>query len=131
MTLIRRTYNPMFDVLQNMLYNAENQQNDVFNPRVNIFENPENFELHLAAPGFKKEEINISLDNNVITISSEKEISENDAYTRKEFSTGSFVRSFTVPKNIQVDNISAEFADGILKLNLPKKPEYKREIQIA
>lgn len=131
MTVIRRTYNPMFDVLQSMMYNNEPQQKNVSNPKVNVYENPENFELHLAAPGFKKEDINVSLDNNVLTISSEKVATENETYTIKEFSTGSFIRSFTIPKNIQIESISAEFADGILKLNLPKKPEFKKEIQIA
>jgi len=130
MTLIRRTYHPMFDALQNMMYYNEPQKTTC-NPRVNIVENQENFELQLAAPGFRKEDINISLDNNVLTISSEKEVNENETYTRREFSAGSFMRSFTIPKNIQIENISAEFTDGILKLNLPKKPEYKKEIQIA
>lgn len=131
MTLIRRTYNPMFDMLQGMINTNDTQQRNTCNPKVNIYENTESFELHLAAPGFKKDEISIALDNNVLTISSAKEVSEDEAYTRREFLTGSFCRSFSIPKNINVENISAEFADGILKLSLPKKPEFKREIQIA
>lgn len=107
-------------------------------PSVNIRENEENFMLDLAAPGLKKEDFKINLDNNVLTISSEmKEENEekNEKFTRREFYFNSFSRSFTLPKTIDLDKIKADYKDGILSIALPKREEAKvainREIAIS
>ena len=88
-------------------------------------------------PGYDKKEINISLENNVLTISSEKEDkseNENLNYTMREFMHKTFSRSFTLPKSVNSDKIKASYENGILNLNLPKKEEEKvklnREIKI-
>lgn len=107
-------------------------------PSVNIRESEEAFVLDLAAPGLKKEDFKINLDNNVLTIGSEQK-SENDEknekYTRKEFFYSSFSRSFTLPKTIDLDKIKADYNHGILSLSLPKREDAKvainREIAIA
>ena len=101
-------------------------------PAANIIENPESFQLDLAAPGMKKEDFKINLENNILTISSEVEeekLEEGKNYTRKEFSYGSFTRSFTLPKIIDLDKIKADYEDGILRMLLPKKEEAKLEIR--
>lgn len=106
-------------------------------PSVNIKENERDFELELAVPGRKKEDFNIEVDNNVLTISSElkseNEVSE-DNYTRREFGFSSFKRAFTLPETIDEDKIKADYLDGILKFTLPKRkealPKPKRSIAL-
>ena len=103
-----------------------------FDPAANIIEHPESFELNLAAPGLKKEDFKINLDNNVLTISSELEDDKHEEgknFTRKEFFYGSFSRSFTLPKTINIDKIKAEYENGILSVMLPKKDEAKVDIK--
>lgn len=106
-------------------------------PSVNIIENDKDFVLEIAAPGVKKEEFNISLENLVLTVSREikeekKEKKEN--YTRREFVYSNFSRSFTLPKSIMFDKIVADYNQGILKLTLPKtekEAKLSREIKIS
>ena len=101
-------------------------------PAANIFEHPDSFELNLAAPGMKKDDFKIQLENNILTISSDKQDEkeeEGKSYTRKEFHYGSFSRSFTLPKTIDLEKIKADYDTGILKVLLPKKDEAKLEIK--
>jgi len=107
-------------------------------PAANIIENNDSFELFIAAPGMNKDDFRINLENNIITISSElhdEKREEGKNYTRKEFYYGSFSRSFTLPKTIDLDKIKADYDNGILKLTLPKKEEAKidtrKEITIS
>lgn len=107
-------------------------------PAVNIKEGEKDFSLELAIPGFKKEDFNIEIDNDVLTISSEikkeTEVKE-EKYTRREFSVSSFKRAFTLPETVDADSINASYVDGILKLTLPKRaealPKPKRLIAIG
>lgn len=106
-------------------------------PSVNIIENEKDFVIEFAAPGVKKEDFNINLDNQVLTVSreikEEKETKEEN-YTRREFVYGSFSRSFTLPKSVKFDNIAADYNEGILVIKLPKKKEeakLTREIKIS
>jgi HSP20 family protein len=141
MSIIRWTRpNALSDVFQSFF---DNDYVDIFNrrfsdPAANIIENPDSFQLELAAPGLKKNDFKIHLENNVLTISSEVEdekTEEGKNYTRKEFHYGSFSRSFTLPKSIDLDKIKADYENGILKVVLPKKEEarldVKKEIKIS
>jgi HSP20 family protein len=106
-------------------------------PAVNVKETEKNFEIEVAAPGLSKKDFKISVDNGVLTISSEKkeekEEKEKD-YTRKEFSYSSFSRSFTLPENINEDDVKANYEDGLLRLNVAKKtvtqPKAKKAIEV-
>lgn len=140
MNLIRFNHRPRFSNLmgefQKNVYNQmEEDRGDV--PAVNILDDKENFVMKLAAPGLKKDDFKIKLDNQLLTISSEKkeEKEEQDKnYTRKEFVFNSFSRSFTLPKSIVFDKIKADYKDGILIVNIPKKEEeakLTREIKIS
>ncbi|MDA3942507.1 MAG: Hsp20/alpha crystallin family protein [Bacteroidetes bacterium] len=107
-------------------------------PAVNISENEDNFMLEMAAPGMQKSDFKINLDNNVLTLSSEKQDEQeenNENFSRKEFNYSSFSRSFTLPKSIDFDKIKADYKDGILKVSLPKREDAKvalnRQIEIA
>lgn len=105
--------------------------NDSTMPAVNIKETKDDFEVEVAAPGMKKDDFKIELDNNLLVISSEKEQKheeqEGKEFTRKEFSYQSFRRSFTLPKTIEDKKIKAAYKDGVLSIRLPKKDEAKEK----
>lgn len=109
-------------------------------PAVNIKESHIDFVIQLAAPGKNKEDFNIEIDHNVLTISSnektEKEDMDNGGkYTRREFSYTSFRRAFTLPDTVNSENINATYENGILSVVLPKReealPKPKRLIEIS
>ncbi len=100
-------------------------------PAVNISEDDTSFEVEVAAPGLKKEDFKISLENNLLTISgehkTENEEKEGKKISRREFSYTSFNRSFTLPETVKSDDIKAKYEDGVLKLELPKKEEAQKQ----
>ena len=108
-------------------------------PSVNIRENTDGFEVEMAAPGFSKEDFRIELNNNLLTISSEKKVEketkEGENFSRQEFSYQSFCRSFMLPSSISSDKIGAKYENGILRVSIPKKEEAKpkpaKQIQIS
>jgi HSP20 family protein len=107
-------------------------------PAVNIIEGKDDYRIEVAAPGLNKEDFKINLDNNVLTVSSEREENqqnEENKVMRKEFSYYSFSRSFTLPGTVNAEKIIASHKDGILQISIPKKEEAKqkpaREIKIS
>ncbi|KAA3620718.1 MAG: Hsp20/alpha crystallin family protein [Flavobacterium sp.] len=99
-------------------------------PMVNISELDDAYQVEMAVPGMKKSDFHIEIDNQVLSISSEVENSEetnDENYTRREFGYASFKRSFSLPETVEEDKIKANYVDGILKLELPKKEEAKRQ----
>lgn len=98
-------------------------------PAVNIQENEENFIVEVAAPGKKRKEFNIELENDILTISSEEkredETVESRKYTRKEFNYTQFKRAFSLPDTVDIEKISASYENGVLMISLPKKEEAK------
>ncbi len=108
-------------------------------PAVNVQENDDEYLIEVAAPGMKKDDFNVEVNNNVLTISAEKEQKDEDkndeGYTRREFSYTSFCRSFAIPKNeVDEGKIDATYKDGLLKIKLQKRDEVKpkpaRKIEI-
>lgn len=99
-------------------------------PAVNIQETDDNFMVEVAAPGKSRDDFNIELDNDILTISSEEKkemetTEKNGRYTRKEFSYSNFKRAFSLPETVNNDKISASYENGVLLINLPKKEEAK------
>lgn len=98
-------------------------------PAVNIKETNDFYEIDVAAPGLKKENFKVELDNDLLIISSEKKhVEENseDDYTRKEFGYESFRRSFSLPHNsVEPDKVKAKYEDGILYITVPKAEHAK------
>lgn len=95
-------------------------------PAVNIKETDKEFSLELAAPGMKKENFNVGVEDDVLTISAEREETKEEKeenYNRKEFTYTSFQRKFTLPETIDSNKVTAKYEDGVLLLSLPKKPE--------
>lgn len=99
-------------------------------PAVNVKESDDFFTLEVAAPGKTKKDFNLELDNGTLTISSEERNEEekkenNGRFTRREFSYNSFKRAFTLPETVDVEKISAQYKEGVLIVNLPKKEDAK------
>lgn len=107
-------------------------------PAVNISENEKGYNVDVVAPGMKKEDFRINVEDDVLTISAESrhEATEEDKdrqYSRREYSHSSFTRSFRLPDNAKDDDIAASYEDGVLKLTIPKsKKQVKatKEIKI-
>ena len=94
---------------------------------VNVVDTDEGFILEISAPGFEKENFKINLEQNILTVSAEKkeEETETKKYIRREIKTSGIKRSFTLPENVNADEISAKYVNGILQLNLPRKQEVR------
>jgi HSP20 family protein len=100
----------------------------VWIPPVDVFETPENIVLKADLPDVNKDEVDISIENNTLTIKGErkmeKEVKEKNFY-RMERSYGTFSRSFTLPPTVAADKVDASFENGVLTLTLPKREESK------
>ena len=142
MNLIRwNNNNDLLDMFDKFFYDDHShmyRNRKYCGPATNVIENNDAFELDLAVPGMDKNDFRLSLENNLLTISSEKKEEHNEEktnYTRKEFSYGSFSRSFTLPKSVDPEKIKAVYKEGILGITLPKKEESKvvmnKEIKIS
>jgi HSP20 family protein len=142
MNLIKRNGNqiPGFqrlffdDIFGRELFNWDNNNFSTTSttlPSVNIREPADNYEVEVAAPGMDKNDFKVTLEGNLLTISSVKEqqqVSEEESFKRKEFSYQSFQRSFELPKNVvDEDGISARYKNGILELSIPKREEAKQK----
>jgi len=95
-------------------------------PAANVFETPAAYVLEINAPGRNKEDFKLNLDKDLLTVSYEKKeesSSEDFKSVRREFHFNSFKRSFSLDDKIDTSNIQAKYENGILKIDLPKKPE--------
>ena len=97
-------------------------------PATNVSENGKAFNIELSVPGFNKEDIKIEIEKNVLKISAQTQVNneekdENQRILRQEFRKSSFTRSFTIPENIDTGNIQASQKDGVLQVTLPKRLE--------
>lgn len=107
-----------------------------FVPNVDIIENENSYELHVEVPGMKKEDFNIELKDNNLTVSGERKFTsekkEKNFYSM-ETKYGSFSRSFTLPENVDSSKINAKYNDGILELTIPKdeKKALKSTIKVS
>lgn len=109
-------------------------------PAVNVKETDGNYVVEVAAPGMKKEDFEIELDKNLLSISAEVQ-EENETedkkekFTRREFGYSAFKRSFTLPDTVDTAKIGANYENGVLKIELPKREEAqvkpKRTIEIS
>ena len=100
-------------------------------PPVDIAESEDELILTAEVPGFSKKDINLMIEDGVLTLSGERVLErKNDEYHRIERSHGKFVRSFTLPESADVEKVSAAYKDGVLVITLPKREEAKPK-QIA
>jgi HSP20 family protein len=130
MNLIRKQ-NPFFPSLVDELFNQDRRVRtssiSSTTPAVNIIEQDTQFLIELAAPGNKKEDFEIEIEDGILSISSssnkEDNTSEKETFTRQEFSYNSFRRSFTIPESVDVSSIEATYSEGVLLIKLLKLEE--------
>ena len=105
-----------------------------WSPSVDIYENKDSIVLEAELPGMSPDDVNIAIENNVLTIHGERKFekkSDKDNFHRVERSYGSFTRSFTLPPTVSSENADAMFENGVLRLTLAKREEAKpRKIEI-
>lgn len=136
--ITRRSYKPYLwsGLFDDDFLPVFSQRNN--NVAVNIREDDKKFFIDLAVPGIDKKDLKIELNEDTITVSSEKKEEKeesNDGFKRKEFNYSSFCRSFYLPENVNKDKIEANYKDGVLSVELPKETEEKskisREVKIS
>jgi len=127
MNLIRFNQHPTFwnllnDFDKNLDYSAN--RNNLNSPLVNVINQDNQYVIEVAAPGIKKEDFNIKLENNKLVISSDLKEDKDDKnvnYSIKEFGFTSFSKTFFVPKDIEAEKINADYNNGVLSVSIPKK----------
>jgi HSP20 family protein len=138
MSLIKLNQNRLFPWNNNGLktfidkddiFNTPFFEEDNFMPAMNVKEHDAGFDIEFAAPGFSKQDFEVTIDDDVLNVCGEKEAAfeeKEKGYSRKEFSYNSFKRSLKLPKSVNTDQeIKAIYKNGILKLNLQKKETAK------
>ena len=115
--------------------NREEMTRGAWAPSVDIYEDKERLILEAELPGMNRDDFEISVENNVITLRGERKFekkTEGDNYHRVERSYGAFTRSFTLPQSVTAEGATADFENGVLRVSLPKREETKaRKIEIT
>ncbi|HET9766115.1 MAG TPA: Hsp20/alpha crystallin family protein [Thermoanaerobaculia bacterium] len=124
------------DMLRPYGTDAEAVSTRTWIPRVDIRENADGLTLLMDVPGLGKDDLNITLENNVLTVAGERKFEAdekaNESYHRLERQYGAFSRSFTLAPTVRTDKVEASFKDGVLSIHLPKQEESKpRRISIT
>ncbi len=133
--LLMGNINPFNQFMSDFFSDSGFSNNSV--PAVNLIDSGDEFVIELAAPGYKKEDFDIKIENQELTISGKKENQESKEemyYINSEFNYSDFTRKFRIGKNIDPEKIEANYENGILLVKLAKKEEAKlkppRNIQI-
>ena len=140
MTLLKVNNHPVtksFDGLMNDLFGNINRLSSYYSngstPPVNIVETADGYHLELVAAGRNKENFKLKAEGGLLSVSYEEdpktENEKENKQIRKEFTTGSFKRTFTLDEKVNVDAITAKYEEGLLKLFIPKKEETKAIIK--
>ena len=127
--------NRLFTTNLSRAFGDEGIARGAWNPSVDIYENKDQIVLEAELPGMRREDFDLSIENNVITLRGERRFEkkeESDNYHRVERSYGSFTRSFTLPQTVTAEGSTAEYRNGVLRVTLPKREEVKaRRIEIT
>jgi len=120
-----------FDIVNAIINSVESEtadsKNDIvvdFVPKINIRETEETYNIEVELPGVKKENVDIQVDGDILTIAGERIIKDEvkeEEYRKVESNYGKFSRAFTLPKRVDTSKIEAKFELGILEVNIPKK----------
>lgn len=96
-------------------------------PATNVFETEAEFKIEVLLPGYKKEDVELNYQNNLLTIKVENEVKEDKTeefkYAHREFGAFNFEKQYQIPKMVNDEKISAKFENGVLSIILPKKEE--------
>lgn len=128
-------FNDIFESIFNDSFVSDRMMSKV--PAVNVSETEDHYRIEMAAPGLNKEDFDIKLDRNMLTVSVEQQkqnVQEERQFNRREFSYTSFVRSFALPETADDAQIEANYINGVLNIQVAKKEEAKqvtRKIEIT
>jgi HSP20 family protein len=126
----RKGFKHFDSFLDNFIENRGSLLKTDFSPSVNTREGEHAYHVEVDLPGVKKDDIDVDVKDNIVTISGErktkKEVKEEDYY-KVESSYGKFERSFTLPENVDVENIHAESEDGVLEVVIPKLAKVEKQ----
>ena len=127
---VRKSFDLFNSLIQN--FDAAREEGAIasFVPRVNTREGDDAYYVEIDLPGIKKEDIEITTEDNVLTISGERKMKEEvkeEDYYKVESAYGKFSRSFTLPEKVDVENIHAESKDGVLEVVIPKLKEEEKK----
>jgi len=130
-----QTYGTLIDKFINESLHDGKRDLSVFKPQIDAIETEKAFNLHVALPGFKKEDIQLEFQEGKLTISGERKFDteqKENKYHFIETNYGSFSRSFFLPDNVEANAIEAQFENGILSVLIPKdeKKVLKRQIEV-
>lgn len=136
--VLRERFNRLFDENFNQLLapygTGEGASTRPWMPPVDIRETKDELVFVTELPGISKDDVTITLENNVLTIAGERKLEKNvdrESFHRVERAYGSFARSFSLPSNLRVDAVNATFKDGLLLVSVPKQEEAKpRKVEI-
>jgi HSP20 family protein len=144
MALLKRTSEglvPFRSMLSDFFETNDFFKDSVWNkdwvPAVNVSENEKSYKIEVAAPGMKKDDFKVKIENGIIHISAERKEEKEEKkknYTRQEYNYSSFNRSFTLPDDVKEDDIKAHYEDGVLKLDIARKAitvSKAKEISVA
>lgn len=140
MTIIRMKHRPtLSDMLDNMLernFNTGFEKKCGCVPATNIIEKENGYEIELAAPGMKKDDFKLEIENKLLSIIYEKkedDKQEEAEYLQQEFHMDEFTRSFTIPETADAENIKARYDNGILYVSIPKmeKARLSKQIKVS
>lgn len=101
-----------------------------YTPKADVIENENKYLIHLEAPGLGKGDIEVNLENNILTIKGERKNEvreEKNNYLYQELTYGKFTKTFTLPDGVEADKIDAKLENGILELQVPKAEKQKRK----
>jgi len=123
------------DILDDFFKDAVTTRQNGFTPRIDIVETETGFELEVQLPGIKKEDINVNINNNVLSVSGERKFDdkqEGKKFLRVESRFGSFNRSVQLPEGIDPESVKAGYKDGILSISIDKsEKKISKQIKIA
>jgi HSP20 family protein len=132
---LQEEVNRLFSANLTPSFGGEGIGRGAWNPSVDIYENKDHIVLEAELPGMNREDFELSVENNVITLRGERRFEkkdETDNYHRVERSYGSFTRSFTLPQTVSAEGATAEYRNGVLRVTLAKREDTKaRRIEIT
>src|SRR5437763_1954457 len=133
--LLQDEVNRLFSNNVSRSFDDEGLMRGAWMPSVDIYENKDQIVLEAELPGMNREDFELTIENNVLTLRGERRFEkkdESDNFHRVERAYGTFTRSFTLPQTVSAENANAEYKNGVLRVTLHKREEVKaRRIEIA
>jgi HSP20 family protein len=130
---LRRLEAPFFEPFFGFPYMQEESRSNVWNPPVDVLEENEKIVVKVEVPGIDEKDLRVTFEDGLLTVAGERQFERKDDrnYHRIERTYGTFTRTFTLPRSVDAAQIKAEYRNGVLEIEIPKKEESRpKEIAI-